>query len=217
MMSDNTCFTKPWQLYVFPENGEFDYRAYTFCALEELHIALRRRDVFIAPSWRYSDPRAGLLANKEWESTKPIICRTLDLSDDPQPVLVALAEELDQTYKSVLARLPDNPAIRFETIKGKSEFILTPLDRLEESASLKALRHSVMMRLPRIDLPEILLEIAARTKFTDAFTHVTERSARAEVKDGTANVQKDRIQAYANDTGVLLRASIKNLVLIGML
>ena len=171
---------KPWHRYVFLENGEFECRAYTFCVLEELHIALRRRDVYISPSWRYSDPRAGLLANKEWESAKPIICRTLDLSDNPQPVLAVLAKELDQTYKSVLARLPDNPAIRFETVKGKSAFILTPLDRLEEPASLKALRHSVMMRLPRIDLPEILLEIAARTKFTDSFTHVTERSARAE-------------------------------------
>ena len=169
---------KPWHRYVFSENGEFNYRAYTFCVLHELRIALRRRDVFIAPSWRYSDPRAGLLTNKEWEATKPIICRTLDLSDDPQPVLGALAEELDQTYKSVMARLPSNLAIRFEIVKGKSEFILTPLDRLEESASLKALRNSVMMRLPRIDLPEVLLEIAARTKFTDAFIHVTERSAR---------------------------------------
>ena len=139
---------KPWHRYVFPENGEFDYRAYTFCVLNELHITLRRRDVFITPSWRYSDPRAGLLSNKEWESTKPIICRTLDLSDNHQPVLAALSEELDQAYKSVMARLPDNPAIRFETVKGKSEFILTPLDRLEESASLKALRNSVMMRLP---------------------------------------------------------------------
>jgi TnpA family transposase len=172
--------SRSWNRYVFPEAGEFDYHAYTFCVLNELHIALRRRDIFINPSWRYSDPRAGLLSNKEWESTKPIICRTLDLSDNPQPVLAALSKELDQTYKSVMDRLPNNPALRFETVKGKSEFILTPLDRLEESASLKALRSSVMMRLPRIDLPEILLEIAARTKFTDAFIHITERSARAE-------------------------------------
>jgi len=28
-------------------------------------------------------------------------------------------------------------------------------------------------------LPEILLEIAARTGFTDAFTHITERTAHA--------------------------------------
>jgi TnpA family transposase len=33
--------------------------------------------------------------------------------------------------------------------------------------------------MPRVDLPEILLEIAARTGFTDAFTHISERSSRA--------------------------------------
>jgi hypothetical protein len=33
--------------------------------------------------------------------------------------------------------------------------------------------------LPRVDLPELILEIAARTRFTDAFTHISERTARA--------------------------------------
>jgi len=33
--------------------------------------------------------------------------------------------------------------------------------------------------LPRVDLPELILEIAARTGFTDAFTHISERTARA--------------------------------------
>jgi TnpA family transposase len=41
------------------------------------------------------------------------------------------------------------------------------------------LREAVAARLPRVDLPEILLEINARTGFTDAFTHITERTARA--------------------------------------
>jgi TnpA family transposase len=34
-------------------------------------------------------------------------------------------------------------------------------------------------RLPRIDLPELLLEVASRTGFTEAFTHISERTARA--------------------------------------
>ena len=33
--------------------------------------------------------------------------------------------------------------------------------------------------LPRVELPELILEISARTGFTDAFTHVSERTARA--------------------------------------
>jgi hypothetical protein len=45
---------------------------------------------------------------------------------------------------------------------------------------LLQLRAAVSDLMPRVDLPEILLEIAARTGFSEAFTHVSERNARAE-------------------------------------
>ena len=98
------------------EDDAIDFHAYTFCVLSELRIALRRRDVFVAPSWRYADPRAGLLDSVEWESTRPIICRTLGLSAVPGPTLTALADELDRAYQAVAARLPDNQAVRFEGV-----------------------------------------------------------------------------------------------------
>ena len=41
-----------------------------------------------------------------------------------------------------------------------------------------ALRNAVAARLPRVDLPEILIEIAGRTGFTAAFTRVSEHAAR---------------------------------------
>jgi TnpA family transposase len=140
---------------------------------------LRRRDVFVAPSWRYADPRTGLLDGAEWEATRPIICRTLGLSADPEPTLTALATELDRTYRAVVDRLPDNPAVRFETTGDKHDLVLSPFDKLDEPASLVALREKVAGLLPRVDLPELILEIAARTGFTDAFTHISERTARA--------------------------------------
>jgi TnpA family transposase len=163
------------------EDGKINYRSYTFCVLDQLRDALRHRDVFVSPSWRYTDPRVGLITGTEWEKTRPVICRTLvGLSPDPQPVLTALAEELDQTFRAVAARLPDNPAVRFETVDDKQELSLTPFDKLEEPSSLLALRDAVAARLPRVDLPEILLEISARTGFTDAFTHLSENTARAD-------------------------------------
>lgn len=172
--------TKPWQRYVLREDGSTDPHAYTFCVLDELRKALHRRDVFVSPSWRYSDPRAGLLTGAEWENMRPIICRSLGLSSDPAPALAALTTELDQTYRAVAARLPDNLSVRFEIVGDKKELILTPLDKLEEPAALKELRVVVAAMLPEVDLPEILLEISARTGFTDAFTHLTEHTARAE-------------------------------------
>ena len=91
---------KPWQRHVLREDGAVDFHAYIFCVLDELHTALRRRDVFVAPSWRYADPRAGLLDGAEWEATRPIICRTLGLSAHPEPTL----DRLDQRAGSHLSR-----------------------------------------------------------------------------------------------------------------
>jgi len=100
------------------------------------------------------------------------------LPPDPKNLLDALTGELDRTYREVAQRFPNNPAVRFETVDGKEELILTPLDRLDEPPSLLQLRAEVSARLPRIDLPELLLEIAIKTNLADAFTHLTERKAR---------------------------------------
>lgn len=146
--------------------------------LEALHIALKKRDIFVNASWRYADPRAGLLTGAAWIAARPAICRTLGLPVEAKPVVDPLTQELDQTYRSVIARLPNNSAVRFETKEGKKELILTPLDKIDEPKSLIELRKIVADRMPRVDLPEILLEIAARTELTSAFTHISEKSSR---------------------------------------
>ena len=93
--------------------------------------------------------------------------------------MTALAHELDPTYRAVAARLPDNQAVRFETVAGKPELVLSNLDKMDESASPAELREKVTRMLPRVDLPELILEIVARTGFTNAFSHLSERTARA--------------------------------------
>ena len=169
---------KAWQRYVVLKDGRVDIRAFTFCVLSHLQTAIHRRDVFTHPSWRYADPRANLLSDAEWGATRPIVCRTLGLPPDPQPILESLAVELDKTYREVARRLPDNPDVRFEKAKGEEELILTPLDALDEPPSLIQLRKVVAERLPRVELAELVLEVALRTGFTEAFTHLTDRSAR---------------------------------------
>lgn len=172
---------KAWQKHVYRADGSFDMRAYVYCVLAELRVALRRRDVFVAPSWRYADPRIGLLDGAEWVGARPIVCRSLGLTIDARSTLDALTAELDSTWSAVAARLPDNPAIELnETPDGKTTLSIEALDKLEEPNSLLRLREAVADLMPRVDLPEILIEVAARSGFAEAFTHVSERSARAE-------------------------------------
>lgn len=100
-----TIVGKAWQRHVMQENGQIDVAAFAFCALDRLAVAIRRRDVFVSPSWRYADPRAGLLTGPEWETARPIVCRSLGLTVQPAATLAALTQELDETYRRVGARL----------------------------------------------------------------------------------------------------------------
>lgn len=170
---------KTWKRYVLDKDNQLNKAAYTFCALDKLQGALKRRDIFVLPSFRYSDPRANLHTGEEWDVIRPTICRSLNLSLEPYPYLQEIVNELDETYKLVASNFDNNPFIRFDLIKGNEELILTQLDKLDEPSSLKSLRNAVKAMLPRVDLPEVLLEIAKRTNFISAFTHINEGNARA--------------------------------------
>ena len=172
---------RKWRRHVVEADGSIEPKAYVFCALEELRAALRRRDLFVARSVRYTDARLGLLGGAAWEAARATVCRSLGQPADAATALAAWSARLDAAYRQVAARLPANAAVRVEARvgDGKDELVLTALDKLDEPASLLALRMVVQARLPRVDLPEVLLEIAARTDFTQAFTHFSEREARA--------------------------------------
>ncbi len=109
------------------------------------------------------------------------MCRTLGWSTDPEDELTILAEKLDEAYRRTAENLPENAAVEISPgAGGKDELVLSGLDKLTESPSLKRLRDDIDVLLPGVDLPEVLLEVHARTGFADEFTHASEGSARVE-------------------------------------
>ncbi|HST90649.1 MAG TPA: Tn3 family transposase, partial [Brevundimonas sp.] len=160
--------------------GVADNRAYVFAALEGFRAGLRRRDLFVPAGVRYADPRRGLLGGEAWNAARPTICRSLDRSADGEAEVADLASRLDRAWRQVADNLPSNPAARIERRNGRDELVLSPLDKIEQPPSLIALQAAVTARLPRVGLPDVMLEIAARTGFAEAFTHVSERQARVE-------------------------------------
>ena len=91
-----------------------------------------------------------------------------------------MAQQLDEAYRRTALNLPTNAAVRIEQVDGRDTIVLTGLDKLEEPPSLIDLRDQVSEMLPRADLPEILLEIQARTGFTNEFTHLSQENARVD-------------------------------------
>ncbi len=171
-----------WKKLVAKDStGRIDLCAYTFWVIDRMYDALQKRDVYVDNSERYGDSRALLLQGKAWEDARPNILRILNWPSSADDALKPLAEELDTVYKQTAAGWADNPAARIETFAGRDRLILSPLDKLEEPKSLIDLRNRIRVLLPRIDLPELILEVDRWTNLTKAFTHINQSDSR--IKD----------------------------------
>jgi TnpA family transposase len=157
------------------EPGEVDWKAYSFCVLEQVHRLLRRKEVFAVNSSKWGDPRAKLLDGEAWERVKPTMLASLGPPADVAEHLASRAALLDGTYREVAARLPANAQITADD-DGRLHF--AALEPEAEPASLLALRAAVNAMLPRVDLPEVLLEVFDWTCADQAFTSVTGGEAR---------------------------------------
>jgi len=179
--------TGSWRRLVFGPDllaGTVDVRAYALCVLDGLHRALRHRDVYAVGSVRWGDPRARLLDGAAWEQASPQVLTALRLVGPVDTHLAELAGRLDAAYTSLAARLgrPEDLSeksagpltVRLEPgHDGRVRLHLTPLEAVGEPASLLALRELVGRMLPRVDLPEVLLEVHAWTGYLTEFHHVT--------------------------------------------
>jgi hypothetical protein len=91
---------------------------------------------------------------------------------------LVLSQELDETYRRIAVNLPANEDVCIDRRSGKDTLTVTNLDRIEEPESLITLREDVKAMLPIVDLPQLLLEIHARTGFANHLTHGSEGKAR---------------------------------------
>ncbi|AFZ69454.1 DUF4158 domain-containing protein [Deinococcus peraridilitoris] len=166
---------KAWETVVFPfGQRDPDKRVYQLCVAHGLHEALKRREVFVIRSGKYGDPRSQLLQGEAWDATKSEVLRALDLPDDPKVYVQALASEVDGTYRAMLARLPDNAFVRVE----HDVVVLTPLDKMPDTESYRLLERQTDVRLPVIDLSELLLETNSFAPFIDAMVEAVDGAPR---------------------------------------
>ncbi len=172
--------SRPWKRLVLGEPEPVNRCFYTFCLLERLRDGLRRRDLFVTGSGRWGDPRAKLLQGAAWEERRTQVCHMLGRAIRPEAELQQLEEQLTLAYERTAASLPTNAAVRIQTVADRDTVVLTGLDKLAEPESLLTLRDQVADLMPRVDLPEVLLEVHTWTGFAAEFTHISEGQARVE-------------------------------------
>lgn len=186
---DKDLVSPAWKraVYANPElpEGAVDRDAYVVCVLEQLHRALGRRDIFATPSHRWSDPRARLLDGPAWEAVRADVLAGLSRDEPVEAHLAVKAIALDAAWKQMAARLAeagDDTRVQIVTPpgSGRARLSVQHMDALAEPESLKWLRATCQAMLPRVDLPELLLEVHAWTGFLDAYVHLAEIFPRME-------------------------------------
>ena len=170
---------RSWARQVFPGKDEVNHVAYTLCVLDRLHQAVRRREVFVAMSERYGDPRAELLRGEAWEMARESVARALDRSLDPAVELARLQAQLRAAYTEVSENLVHNTALQVLQRDGQPYVLVSPLPAQEEPESLQQLRAQLAQQLPQVELAALLLEVDAFTGFATAFTHVADGQTKA--------------------------------------
>ncbi|GHF58271.1 TnpA family transposase [Deinococcus metalli] len=158
---------KVWARRVFPD-GQPDRAWYTLCVLDRLQQALKRRGVFAPGSDRYRDPRAQLLQGDAWLAARDDMSRALD----PMPDLAAWRAALTEAYTDV-QHLAGAGTVTLREEAGHTHVSVSPLDAQLDSPALNDLRTRLALRLPAIELSELLLEVQAFSGFAGAFTPVT--------------------------------------------
>jgi Tn3 transposase DDE domain len=172
----------PWKRLVFGhparEDGSVDRGAYTMCVLEQFYRHLKKREIYADASTRWRNPQAQLLDGDAWEAVKDHVLTALGLPEDPAELLAGHEQMLDRAYREVGGRLPGNDAV---TIDDDGKIHLTGVKAVEEPPSLVDLRKRTSGMVPRVDLPEVILEVMSwESELAAAFTAVSGGKTRLE-------------------------------------
>ena len=170
-----------WTSLVFPGAGKVDKNAYVFCVLTQFHAMLRRRDIYAEGSGRWRDPRGQLLDGAAWAAAKEAALTSLGLPEDPDALLAAHTRLMNATYRGVAERFAGNEAV---SLDPDGRVHVARIKAENEPKSLLDLRARLEGMMPRVDLPEVILEVMSwEPGFGQAFTPVSGGRSRLRIKD----------------------------------
>lgn len=165
---------RKWLSFV-KDRGIVQRRAYELCLLSALRNRLRSGDIFLPISRRYANPETYLIPKQQWPALQGEVCQQLGLTPNGSVDLRHRADELKILLREVDKELASSDSIRVE----EGELVLSPLYAEEGTESAKALADIISMRLPRVELTELFVEVDDWIKFSECFHHAARREARS--------------------------------------
>lgn len=163
-----------WEPYVIDENDQLHRRYYELCLLWEMRNALRAGNLWIEGSRRYNNPESYLISLDRWPELRTEACGLMKAPEDGAVRLKQRASEFHELAQRLDQQLAGHGSVRIE----QGELIVSPLESEDRPASSVELEDLVAERLPRIDLPTLLIEVDSWVNFSKAFTHASGSGSR---------------------------------------
>ncbi|MGY4957965.1 Tn3 family transposase [Streptomyces nigrescens] len=142
--------------------GTVNLQAYALCVLETFHRQLCKREIFVRGCSRWGDLRAALLSDDGWEQKRASLLASLDLPEDPATYLDQASKDLHINLTEVASHLPEGAQVPLTN--GNLNLSKGP------SVRTSNLSRQVEELLPRVELPQVVLEVLSRTGGITTFT-----------------------------------------------
>ncbi len=157
-----------WEPHVLKDDT-IDRHAYELCVLSELRNGLRSGDIWMSRSRQHKALEEYLLSDAEWQKYKEEGTTEIKGEANWKTYLEERRETLNQHLNTVEKLLAEGalPDARLE----KEKLVITPLTK-DAPDEAKTLARQLYDLLPRMKLPDLLLEIDSWTQYSRHFTHL---------------------------------------------
>lgn len=154
------------------------YRHYwELCVLYGIRDGLRSGDVYVPGSRRYANPMSHLIPHQPWDLQRGEFCQLVSKPADGPRAVKRAAEELDTALGELEAVLVDGSgSVRLD---DTGELVVGKLPAQALPNQAEQFLDQLVAMLPRIPLASLLIELDARTGFTDHLVHASGKQARS--------------------------------------
>ncbi|HKX33419.1 MAG TPA: Tn3 family transposase, partial [Blastocatellia bacterium] len=156
-----------WIDYVIEDDEQLNRRYYEMCLLWQMREALRSGNLWIEGSRRYTNPESYLVPPTRWPAMRTETSRLMKAPEDGQIRFEQRVEEFKLAVGHLAERLTVRDRVRIED----GQLVVSPLEAEVRPTSSEELEELIVERLPRLDLPALLIEVDRWVGFSDAFTH----------------------------------------------
>jgi TnpA family transposase len=155
-----------WNKFVFEPEGTINRHYYEMAALTELKNRIRSGDVAVKGSRNYKNFEEYLVTQNEWDIKKTTSKLAVSLSSEEY--LQERMESLHERFQLVSKEINKLEGVCIDNNK-------IHVDRLEKDtpAEAKTFSEKLYKMLPKIKLPDLLIEVANWTNFDRYFVHAS--------------------------------------------